>query len=318
MISWRTLALVNKFKQKLLSSRQLPYENLSPSILAPPENDILNLTDSVTRDRKSTTSEPDVTHTDVSATLSRGSLTLKTINEEDCNSEARSELCSSNQGLVTSQVSVDTKQHSSVSRTKSLDSISCSQPVVKRRRGGFLFKQEPPRYTPSSDYLIDRNTDFRTSGTYVQNAALALRRRMRVSSVYKTGSNGGGRRNSVSISSVAQMVYNFNRHVQKKKKEIRAAKTIIILVFYYIITLLLFVVSFYYVSMSSDTERKFLPYWLTFYPYIIYINALFNPIIHFWRNARVRNTVLRIICTRRVNDTFRRWSLRGGRNCCFC
>ena len=119
-------------------------------------------------------------------------------------------------------------------------------------------------------------------------------------------------RNSMNITSVTQMVYNFNKHAQKKKKEIRAAKTILILVFYYIFTLLLFVVSFYHVSMLEESEKAHLSYWLTFYSYIIYLNAVLNPVIHFWRNARVRHTVIKIICPKKINENIKRWKLRGG------
>ena len=108
------------------------------------------------------------------------------------------------------------------------------------------------------------------------------------------------------------MVYNFNKNSRKKKKEIRAAKTIIILVFYYIVTLLAFVISFYWVTMLKESEKSTIPYIFTFYAYIIYCNAVFNPVIHFWRNARVRTTVLKVFCPRSVNEQIKKWKLRGG------
>lgn len=127
----------------------------------------------------------------------------------------------------------------------------------------------------------------------MQHCASNFKRRMRASSVYKIS-----QRSSVNMQSMAQMVYNFNKHAEKKKKEVRAAKTVLILVFYYIITLVSFMISFYYLIASAVKDRQRLPYWITFYSYVIYLNAMFNPVIHFWRNQRVRTMATKLMCPR--------------------
>ena len=181
-----------------------------------------------------------------------------------------------------------------------------SQPI-KRRRGGFLINKDD-MMTPSPSPSMFGNGSNTPQGSVPRdscygNAPSSFGRRVRQSM---------SMRNSLNITSVTTMVYNFNKHAAKKKKEIRAAKTILILVFYYIFTLLLFVVSFYHVSMLEESQKAHLSYWLTFYSYIIYINAVLNPVIHFWRNAKVRRTVIKIICPKKVNEKIRRWKLRGG------
>ena len=198
-----------------------------------------------------------------------------------------------------------------VNRTRSLDldafdpnHVGAPAQPVKRRRGGFLINKDDMMTPSPASSMFGSNTPSRESrdSCYV-NTAASFTRRVRQSM---------SMRNSMNITSVTQMVYNFNKHAHKKKKEIRAAKTILILVFYYIFTLLLFVVSFYHVAMLEESQKAHLSYWLTFYSYIIYLNAVLNPVIHFWRNARVRHTVIKIICPKKVNEKIRRWKLRGG------
>ena len=198
-----------------------------------------------------------------------------------------------------------------VIRTRSLDLESYEQSTVasnggpaKRRRGGFLINQDDIMTPSPVSSMFGGGTPNQESrdSCYV-NTASSFTRRVRQSM---------SMRNSMNITSVTQMVYNFNKHAQKKKKEIRAAKTILILVFYYIFTLLLFVISFYHVSMMDESQKEHLSYWLTFYSYIIYLNAVLNPVIHFWRNAKVRHMVIKIICPKKVNEKIRRWKLRGG------
>ena len=184
-------------------------------------------------------------------------------------------------------------------RQLSSDSYT-SQGYNPRRQG----VNDSPCFSPNGDMSVIEGNQRK--GSFKSNSGPSIRQRMRDSSVYRIS------RSSVNISGVAQMVYNFNKQAQKKKKEIRAAKTIIILVFYYIITLLLFIVAFYHVAMMGESEKATMPYWLTFYSYIIYLNAVLNPVIHFWRNAKVRATVMKIICPNTVNEKFRRWKLRGG------
>lgn len=199
--------------------------------------------------------------------------------------------------------------------TFSLDQVQTSPAAPpqpgKRRRGGFLINQDDMATPSPASSMFGSNPSHREScygnsaprdSCYV-NTANSFTRRVRASM---------SMRNSLNITSVTQMVYNFNKHAHKKKKEIRAAKTILILVFYYIFTLLLFVVSFYHVSMLEETDKPNLSYWLTFYAYIIYLNAVLNPVIHFWRNARVRHTALKLLCPKRVNEKIKRWKLRGG------
>ena len=222
---------------------------------------------------------------------------LKTIYEEDVKSE----------GSVSNLLGVP--PHYSHITPFSLSEQKCS-PVEIEGNGTIKFEPARSQRRRQGTNITPSNGDITAppcSNTVEQQDTVPImRQRRQESSAHKIS------RSSMNISGVAQMVYNFNKQAQKKKKEIRAAKTIIILVFYYIFTLLLFIVAFYYVTMMEESEKPGLPYWLTFYSYILYLNAVLNPVIHFWRNAKVRTTVLQLICPNKVNEAVRRYKLRGG------